>query len=49
METNLSAIQEIVEDRGTCQAAAYEVTKSQTGLLLLLLSGFSRVRLCATP
>ena len=49
METNLSAMQGIVEDRGTCQAAAYEVTKSQTRLLLLLLSGFSRVRLFATP
>ena len=44
VDTTLSAIQETEEDRGTCHAAAYGVTQSQTRLLLLLqLSRFSRV------
>ena len=35
-------------DGGTWQTTGHGVAKSQT-LLLLLLSRFSRVRLCATP
>ena len=36
-------------DRGAWWATVHGVTKSQTQLLLLLLSRFSHVRLCATP
>ena len=48
MGMNLSKLLEIVKDRGACHAAVHGFTK-RYDLLLLLLSRFSRVRLCATP
>ena len=48
MDMNLSKLQETVKDREAWPAAVHGFAKNQT-LLLLLLSHFSRVRLCATP
>ena len=52
---SLGELRELVMDRETWRAAIHGVAKSRTRLselncmLLLLLSRFSRVRLCATP
>ena len=47
---NLSKLWEIVEDREAWRVAVPGVTKSRTRLAAkLLLSDFSRVRLCVIP
>ena len=57
MDMSLSKLQEMVMDREAWHAAVHGFTNNQTQpsdqaellLLLLLLSHFSRVRLCVTP
>ena len=48
VDMSLSKFKEIVKCREAWPAAVHGFAKNQT-LLLLLLSHFSRVRLCATP
>ena len=53
VKMNLSKLREMVKDREAWCVAVHGVATSRTQLsdymLLLLLSRFSRVRLCATP
>ena len=49
MDGSLSKLWEMLKDREAWRAAIHEVAKSRTDRMLLLLSHFSRVRLCVTP